>query len=226
MIPELIKSILVKDFHLFNDRKQRAAKHEILDKHLFSSVGEDWRRYRSIMSPTFTSGKMRKMFPIVRKCLNDFIDTLEPLAQKKTEINLKDMNGKYTMDVISSCAFATKTNSYEDPNDPFVKHAKNIFEFPFVRNVFFNLLPKIFSTIFNIKSANDETSNEFFFDMTLKVLNERKKFQNKNKVYNDFIQLLIDAELNNEELHDKNDINESHHVNDGNYDQEYFIIHI
>ncbi|CAG2174931.1 unnamed protein product, partial [Oppiella nova] len=56
--PELIKTILVKDFHLFSDRVYRPAPHEVLDKNLFHSRGEDWKRLRSIMSPTFTSGKM------------------------------------------------------------------------------------------------------------------------------------------------------------------------
>ncbi|CAG2175283.1 unnamed protein product, partial [Oppiella nova] len=56
--PELIKTILVKDFHLFSDRVYRPAPHEVLDKNLIHSRGEDWKRLRSIMSPTFTSGKM------------------------------------------------------------------------------------------------------------------------------------------------------------------------
>ncbi|CAG2111904.1 unnamed protein product, partial [Medioppia subpectinata] len=40
--------------------------------------------------------------------------------------------------------------------------------------------------------------------------------QTSNKVYNDFIQLLVDANNNKEEIHDNdNDIDESHHVNEG-----------
>ncbi|CAG2121197.1 unnamed protein product, partial [Medioppia subpectinata] len=99
--PELIKTILVKDFHLFTDRRTRPAAHHVLDKNLFHSRGEDWKRYRSIMSPTFTSGKMRKMYPMIRECLNEFLDVLDVSAANGADINLKDMHGNFTMDVIA-----------------------------------------------------------------------------------------------------------------------------
>ncbi|CAG2182504.1 unnamed protein product, partial [Oppiella nova] len=65
--PELIKNVLVKDFHLFSDRKDRPVDHKILNQHLFASRGDDWKRLRSILSPTFTSGKMKKMYPMIRE---------------------------------------------------------------------------------------------------------------------------------------------------------------
>ncbi len=33
---------------------------------MFISRGDDWKRLRSIASPTFTSGKMKKMYPSIR----------------------------------------------------------------------------------------------------------------------------------------------------------------
>ncbi|CAG2173213.1 unnamed protein product, partial [Oppiella nova] len=192
--PELIKNVLVKDFHLFSDRKDRPVDHKILNQHLFASRGDDWKRLRSILSPTFTSGKMKKMYPMIRECLTDFLDHLEVYAKDGKDVNIKDMMGNFTMDVIATCAFATKTNSHKDPNNPFVGNAKKIFDFPISRLLPIMLLPKKLSTLLGL-SVQDERLNEFFFDVTKQRINERKSVKNSKK-YNDFIQLLVDANNN------------------------------
>ena len=71
--PDLIKTILVKDFHLFADRRPKSSiQHPITSKNLVELTGDDWKRVRSISNPTFTSGKMKRMFPLIRDCLQDF----------------------------------------------------------------------------------------------------------------------------------------------------------
>ncbi|XP_054166760.1 cytochrome P450 3A14-like [Oppia nitens] len=219
--PELIKTILVKDFHLFPDRKTRRINHEVLSKNLFFSEGEDWKRYRSITSPTFTSGKMKKMYPMIRECLKEYLKTLDDLAINKSDINLKDMNGNFTMDVIATCAFATKTNAHKEPNNAFVINARKIFDFSFVRVLGLLVLPKQILELIDLKSASDESSNQFFIQLTKHVVKQRKDEPNSHQKYNDFIQLLVDAHNNTgQQLPDENDVNEAHHVNDGEEERE------
>jgi len=79
--PSVIKSILVKDFHLFSDRYHiRDASDQIASKTLFHMNGDAWRRVRAITSPTFSSGKMRKMYPLIRECLADMLTQLNIYA--------------------------------------------------------------------------------------------------------------------------------------------------
>ena len=86
--PELIKQIMVKDFHAFPTRLPPAnTYHEIADLRLGVMSGEPWKRIRAILSPTFSSGKMRKMFPMVRQSLAEFLETLDACAKNKQEIN-------------------------------------------------------------------------------------------------------------------------------------------
>ena len=215
--PELIKNILVKDFHLFTDRQKNRVLHPILSKHLVVVGGEDWKRIRAITSPTFSSGKMKKMYPMIKQCLNEFIEALDEYARDGKDVNVKDAYGNYTMDVIATCAFATKTNSHKDPNNQFIKSAMEVFNPKMYRLISFILLPRFVLKMMKMYGSARPWANEFFFDLTKHIIKERKASKKK---YNDFIDLLITAENNIKSdkevvVRDENDVHEAHHVNEG-----------
>jgi cytochrome P450 len=218
--PELIKLVLVKDFNKFTNRKELKTEHHIINNTLFFSRGEQWKRIRSIISPTFTSGKMKKMYSMIRHCLQEFLDHLETFAKEGKDINLKNMHGNFTMDVIASCAFATKTNAHKDPNNPFFLNGKKIFDFKAIRVIPALLFPKFLNNILNVKSFFDESANQFFFNLTRHILKTRR---NDNTKHDDFIQLLINAEQSKEIIRDENDVNEAHHVNEGKKYQHFIL---
>ena len=47
-----------------------------LSAHLFNLRGAEWKALRSKLSPTFTSGKMKAMFPLVQECAAELEDLL------------------------------------------------------------------------------------------------------------------------------------------------------
>ncbi|CAG2106541.1 unnamed protein product [Medioppia subpectinata] len=215
--PELIKTILVKDFHMFPERQPEQKLHPILDKNLVAVNGDDWKRIRSLASPTFSSGKMKKMYPMIKQCLEEFLNELNTYATEGREANVKDLYGNYTMDVIATCAFATKTNAHKDPNNPFIKNARLIFATNVTKIIAILLLPKPLLRRLGIQSQMDESANEFFFNLTRHIIKQRKS---GNQKYKDFIDLLLNAEKNSNIIADENDANESHHVNEGEEELE------
>ena len=56
---DLTKQIFIKDFDHFTDRRKIEVGHEYLDKMMFVLTGETWREMRSVISPVFTSGKLK-----------------------------------------------------------------------------------------------------------------------------------------------------------------------
>src|SRR5687768_10110574 len=100
--PEIIKHICVKDFHIFPNAQDFQAFHddEVFGKFLIAQRDENWKRMRAILSPTFTSGKMRKMFHVMNNCVDDAIAVLKKVKPEE-HVDLHDFCGKYSLDVIS-----------------------------------------------------------------------------------------------------------------------------
>ncbi|GFW40215.1 cytochrome P450 3A24 [Trichonephila clavipes] len=58
--PELVRQILVKDFYAFSERRTIVTGDPIVDKMMSLVTGEDWKRIRTIVTPTFTTGKIKR----------------------------------------------------------------------------------------------------------------------------------------------------------------------
>ncbi|CAG2166082.1 unnamed protein product [Oppiella nova] len=208
--PALIKQILVKDFNAFRNRSLSPGQDGL---NLTRARDNNWKRVRAIVSPTFTSGKMRKMYALISHCCEDFLNTLDNnVSNGVNEVELKQLMGAYTMDVIASCAFATKINSYADPNNPFTTNALNFIN---VSNRTGRLLLPSFIVNTNLYQrvvSTGITEKKFFADLSRSLIRKRR---NHNEKHNDFLQLLMDVERPDEDIREASDANEAHHVNEG-----------
>ncbi|CAG2172142.1 unnamed protein product [Oppiella nova] len=212
---ELIKQILVKDFNAFRNRQPRARSKKQIMKSMFRARDDDWKRVRAIASPTFSSGKMRKMYALINRCCEDFIDSFDKdVSNGMNEVELTRLMGAYTMDVIASCAFATKTNTYADPNNPFIASAFNIRNIAVWKGMLDTFIPRFLINNYIYRRVVDVGASgmDFFNDVTRSLIKKRKENHEK---HNDFLQLLLDAERPEGDIREASDANEAHHVNEG-----------
>jgi hypothetical protein len=70
---------------------------------------------------------MRRMYPLIEDCVKSLEKVLTNAAMNKQELEMKKVMGNLTMDVIATCAFATKIDTHNDPNNSFVKNAEKFF---------------------------------------------------------------------------------------------------
>ena len=63
----MIKQVLIKDFDFMVDRREFKMNNEYLDTMMTQLEGEQWRTMRNLMTPVFTSGKLKAMVPIMNK---------------------------------------------------------------------------------------------------------------------------------------------------------------
>lgn len=144
---DLIKNVMIRDFSSFTDRGfPHFEKYDPLTGHLFFLSGKRWRNLRIKLTPTFTSGKMKMMFPTLLKCGEDLKDYLEKTAEVEGAIEVKEIMSRFTMDVIASCAFGLDLRCFKNPNSEFKNMGNALFKPSFIQIVRNNLafgFPKI-----------------------------------------------------------------------------------
>uniref|UniRef100_A0A182MMT4 Cytochrome P450 n=1 Tax=Anopheles culicifacies TaxID=139723 RepID=A0A182MMT4_9DIPT len=199
--PELIKTVLVKDFNVFHDRGvYNDAKADPLSAHLFAIEGQEWRLLRQKLTPTFTSGRMKQMFGTIQQVAEEFLRYMNDNCHREMEI--KDVLARFTTDVIGTCAFGIECNSLKNPDSEFRKYGNKVFEQDTVLMMKF-----IFVTMFKglakrigVKLTDDGV--ERFF---MQVVRDTVEYRELNKVQrNDFMNLLLQIK-NKGSLDEQND---------------------
>lgn len=186
----LIKSILVKDFQYFHDRGMFLnEKDDPIAAHLFNIEGLTWKNLRTKLTPTFTSGKMKMMFPTIVKVGDQFRDYIAKSITKNPEIEIKDVLSRFTTDVIGNCAFGLECDSLNNPDSEFRKMGKKAIDSPRhgALATFAILQFREFARSIGIKETSDDVA-EFF----LRTVKETIYYREQNNIErNDFMNLLI-----------------------------------
>src|SRR5699024_567227 len=125
----LVKDILVKDFHNFVDRRRLNTYHEIINLNLFFVLGQQWKRIRAIVSPSFSNSKLKSLDGLIEECVDGTVRFLEKNSRKSAQVDMKRVLGNLTMDVIAKTAFATEIDSNVEHNNPFVVNGTKFFTF-------------------------------------------------------------------------------------------------
>jgi cytochrome P450 len=117
---------------------------------------------------------MRKMHKLVEQCVKSVDQILTKAAKEQKEVEMKTLMGNYTMDVIATCAFGTKIDTYNDPNNPFIKNAIKLFKGNILRSIlFFTVKPLM--KFFRI-SIVDSSVMQFFNSAVSKAIIDYLKF--------------------------------------------------
>ena len=115
--PDLIRDVLAKEFANFHDRGMYCnEKIDPLTGNLFLLPGKKWRNFRVKFTPTFTLGKIKQMFPILKATGDTLANFLEDKARFGELIEAKDIMSRYSMDVIMSVAFGINCESLKNRN--------------------------------------------------------------------------------------------------------------
>ncbi|KAG8184089.1 hypothetical protein JTE90_025397 [Oedothorax gibbosus] len=195
--PKHLRNIMVKDFHIFPDHRVLSTGDTLTECMLQILQGEDWKRVRSIVTPTFTTGKIKRMMSIFNSCSKVLVKNFKTFAEKGEPMDAKKLYGAFTMDIIASAAFSTKIDSLNDPENEFVCKARSVFHKNLnYRFIFYLLFPGLMK-FFKVPVFPPE-GVKFFTEVTLQIMNERKR---TGQTGNDFLQLLMDTA--NEQLVEK-----------------------
>lgn len=193
--PELIKHVLIKDFSKFSDRGMYSNEEDDpLSGQLFNLDGAKWRHMRNKLSPTFTSGKMKTMFPLVIKIGEEFIKVFQQTVASNEVVDVRDLVSRFTTDVIGTCAFGMEIDSLHKPQVEFRKMSRKAFveqRYGILGFIFRFNFPHLCYRL-HIKETTAEV--EKFF---MGIVGETVEYREKNHVRrNDFMDMLIDLKNN------------------------------
>lgn len=194
---DLIKTILVKEFASFSDRDFFTNEQvEPLTGHLVALNGDKWKHVRAKLTPTFTSGKMKYMFPtisMVGERLTEFVDRS---IAKETDLEVKNILARFTMDVIGTVAFGIECDTMNNIDNDFYRLSRIAMEKtrhgPQIMFLIRNF--KSLTKLLRIKILRDDVS-EFFMDVVKRTIEYREK---NNIQRNDFMDLLIKLKTDGE----------------------------
>ncbi|KAF5879975.1 cytochrome P450 3A30-like, partial [Clarias magur] len=206
MDTDIIKTILIKEcYSLFTNRRNFPLSGPLYDA-LTNAKDEDWRRIRSVLSPSFTSGRLKEMFGIIKSHSSSLIKNLQRTSEREEPTDIREFFGAYSMDVVTSTAFSVDIDSLNNPKDPFVSNVKKLLKFDFLHPLFITIV------LFPFTRPVLETMNvsifpasvtDFFYASLQKIKSERLAQEPVGRV--DFMQLMIDSQksekdkLNNQE---------------------------
>ena len=197
-------------------------------ENMLSVITDDhWKRIRAIVSPTFSTGKLRKMRPLINDCLNTLVDNFNQLIKENKDIDMKRVYGAFTMNVVIQVAFGTKVDALIDENNPIIINAQKFMAkditivaiIKFMVTVFLPPIARLLKLTFFPKDVT-----KFFKEFTLKIINERKNNKSTVKRY-DFLQLMLDA-MDNENVDEENDKNVDNNTDhDMIFEEQKFVTH-
>ncbi|XP_075053322.1 cytochrome P450 3A29-like isoform X2 [Mixophyes fleayi] len=209
MDPVIIKSILVKECYSTFTNRRNFGLNGPLNSAVSIAEDDQWKRIRTVLSPTFTSGKLKQMFPIILNYGQLLVKNVLKKVGNKEFINMKDTFGSYSMDIVLSTSFSVNVDSLNNPNDPFVTNGKKLFTFSFLNPLFLTTLlcPFLIPLLGKLNFCFLPVSVlKFFQDAIERIKKSRQKGIHTDRV--DFLQLMVDSQAkdNNapsgEESHD------------------------
>jgi cytochrome P450 family 6 len=195
--PDMIKNCLLKDFDSFHDHGfVFDEKIDPFTGNLFMLNGKKWKNLRSVLSPTFSSGKIKNMFTTLVESAQGLKTFIDEHVQKTDVVEMKDVVARFTTDVIASCAFGIQCNCLKYPDAEFRHWGRRMVEPSFMERIvgiLYTLVPSI--PIFLKLPLTPKIVSDFF----RKVVKETIEFRMENTVKrDDFMQLLIDLKEPNQ----------------------------
>jgi len=182
---DMIRDICVKKFEDFPNRVTfdvdpplGYALTEIKDDH--------WKNVRSTVSPSFSTIKLKKMFPHIKRNTDILIDHLKAKMEANEPVELRELISCFTMDTIASTGFGMEVNSISDKDSIFTKHGQVLLgsneRFLFIA-MFLKFLRPVLK-LFGVEMIPKSTS-QFFSSFVDKAYEMRQHDKDQNRA--DFI---------------------------------------
>ncbi|KAB5574772.1 hypothetical protein PHYPO_G00212890 [Pangasianodon hypophthalmus] len=198
--PDMLRQVMVKEFHNFPNRMLFRMATKPMKDSLVMLRDEQWKRVRSILTPTFSAAKMKEMVPLIHVATETLLNNLKAYAESGESVDIYRCFGCFTMDVIASVAFGMQVDSQNNPSDPFVHYASKFFAFSFFRPIMFIFMtfPFLIGPFGGLMRDKDSSAMSRFFTTCIQKLIKQRDELPPSQRRRDFLQLMLDVRSSKE----------------------------
>ncbi|CAF4004958.1 unnamed protein product [Rotaria sp. Silwood1] len=125
--PDILQDVFIKSFsNFYSHRDQLFADPHAKNVHLFTANGLRWKRQRSVINPTFSSLKLKQMFPLINRSVEILMAKMAEQYQYGQSFDIFTFLKRFTMDTIWSCGFGLDTDMQNNPNNPYLLESQRV----------------------------------------------------------------------------------------------------
>ncbi|XP_065156977.1 cytochrome P450 9e2-like [Atheta coriaria] len=189
---ELIGQVMVKDFNHFEDNvvEVSADTDYLMAKNLFSLKGHHWKSVKALISPMFTAGKLKLVFPLMDDTAQKLIKYLNKRVQDGRHhcVDGKYLAHQFTTENVANCAFGLTAQAFDSEKSEFVDVARDFGTPSFTQSLKLNILfmmpalGKYLSVGFFSKYVQN-----YLIDVVTQTIRYRKE---NNIIRNDYLDLI------------------------------------
>lgn len=242
---DVMKQVLIKDFDAFPGRQVFTFANKFQKLFLIFLTGDQWKKVRALMSPSFTSGKMKRMFRFMDGCADDLLEYLNELCAAQRQKNGTDKEPKeytvkideafamYSMDGIATCGYGLKlrrdqldkqeseleaaTAAPKDGPIPmsrnkFVEIAGMVLTPRIVRIILVSIFPSFLLRILGFSYGSEQNFLPMCNCVKQIIKRRMQDGATGERKYDDLLQLLLDARLDDKLELNELDQAENHHA--------------
>ena len=203
--PEVIRSIMVKNFDCFTNRidfpmLMKKGKVPIL----FRMRDEQWRSIRHVLTPSFSSKKLKMMVPFIEEGCEKLKNKMAAICNTDGSVDVCILFKIYSLETVLSTAFSRDIDLNSDKENPLITAAVSIFQ-SLRRSVennntgekllmLMSHLPWITHPLrFIARRTTTAKSWDYAEDTALKMTNDRIDATKTGHVAQDLLQLMLQA---------------------------------
>lgn len=216
--PDIIRELFVKRFTEFSSRSQAAPISQFWEKTILLCTDfHYWKFLRTVMTPSFTSGKLKKMDELILTCINRTTKRLEGRLDNGSDeaIDMVPVFRGLTLEVICQSAMGVDIDTEDNSTYELKKQISELLGFSLEKNPLLALLflvPDIkrIYTLLDIDYNN--TKAVAYIQKCMKsVIEDRKNESSRDK--QDLLQLMINSQKEKQTMSSKADENLNSEIN-------------
>lgn len=188
--PEIVKRVLATDFACFYPRGiNHKTVVEPLMRNLFFADGDLWRLLRQRMTPAFSSGKLKAMFPLIAERTEKLQACALAAAASQRPLDARELMARFTTDFIGACGFGLDADSLNEEDSAFRKLGAKIFNLGY-RDILIAMLKEMFPDTFKHLKYLGRLESDFL-KFVEDILKHRASAEYSKR--NDFVDLMLEC---------------------------------